>query len=100
MATEYPNVYSTSPLLNVGSTAHTVFDFGFVASVLRIYNAGTVDLYADFKGNVPSTGTSHIVKSGDTLSLSAGPAVGQLGLTTTSTGATGSRVSVLAMSDL
>lgn len=101
MPAQFPNAYSTSPLINVGSTAFTVFDLPFLPKVLRIYNQGTVDLYLDFNGNAPSTGTGHIVKAADALVLNPVPvAIGSLGMTTTSTGATGVRVSVLALGDL
>lgn len=98
---EFPNQYSTSPLLNAASTAHTVFALPFIPRVLRIYNAGTVDLYADFKGNAPSTGTAHIIKTLTDMTLNPCPIpIAELGLTTTSTSAGGQRVSVLALGHL
>lgn len=95
---EFPNQYSTSPVLNAGSTAHTVVALTFVPQFLRIYNAGSVDLYVDFKGNAPSTGTSHIIKTSDALVLNPTPVpLAEIGLTTTSTSAAGQRVSVVAL---
>lgn len=100
MAT-FPNQYSTSPLLNVSSTAHTVFALPFIPRFLRIYNGGSGDLYADFAGNAPSTGAGHIIKGAEALVLNPCPvAIAELGLTSTSTGAAGIRVSVLALGDL
>ena len=100
MAATTPNVYSTSPLLNVSSTAGESISFGFAARFLRVYNASAVDLFFDALGNVPSTGSGrHIIKTGDKFEADLGVRVRQIGLTTTSTGAGGSLVSVLALGD-
>lgn len=93
------NLYSTSPLVNVGSTAPTSFAFGFYARALRLYNASSVDAYFDLAGDAPSTGTSNILKAGEQLVLNPLPTpLAAIQITTTSTGATGARVSVLAFS--
>lgn len=96
------NIYSTSPVVNAGSTAHTVFTFGLdsPAKYLRVYNAGSVDLFVNLEGSAPSTGGgSHIVRTLTDMTLQHVPTpILALGLTTTSTTAAGQRVAVLAIS--
>jgi len=95
----FPNAYSTSPLINAASTAHTVFALTFMPRYLRIYNTTGADLYVDYTGNAPSTATSHYLLNGTALELNPVPGpIGEFALTTTTTGA-GVRVSVLALWD-
>lgn len=93
------NVFSTAGPLNVSSTSGRQYAFGFGAVTLRIFNASSVDLYADFTGNLPSTGgTAHVIKTTDKFEAAV-PRLQSLGLTTTSTGAGGAQVYVLALGD-
>ena len=93
------DVYTTSPVINAGSTAGERISFGFPARTLvRVYNASTFDLYVDLKGAAASTATSHIVKTLDALTLpSLRVPLGGLAVHTTTTAAAGARVSILAV---
>lgn len=95
MPSQFPNAYSCTVTLGAASTAGEIMEFKLISQSLRIYNAGSVDLFIDMNGNAPSTGTSHVIASGDVLTESV-LGIASLGLHTTSTGS-GQRVSVLAM---
>ncbi len=95
---EFPNTYSTSPVLNAASTAPVPFALPFLPKYLRIYNASAFDLYADYTGTAATTGSSHIIKTLTDQTFNPVPVpIGALSLTTTTTAAAGARVSVVAL---
>lgn len=94
------NIYSTSPFINDGTTAPTVFTFGLIPRYLRVYNPSAVDIFAALDGT-PSTGPGGgiLVKAGGEFVISLVPCpIASVGLTSTTTVAGTTRASVLAIS--
>lgn len=109
------SIYSCQRLLNVNSTAATSLIFGFPAQYVRIDNLGAVDLFlrpsATCSPTAPSTDeysiTSCAVAGRNNWEYYPPPVsyrqacadmtLGSLSLFTTSTGAGGQKISILAM---
>ncbi len=91
------NVYSCQVNLNLSSTTGEVLSLGFGASFLRIFNPSGVDCFVNFAGNA-ATCRDHVVKTGATFE-SPIPRLRTIALTTTSTGASGQLVHVVALGE-
>lgn len=101
MAESPLNYYSTNGLVGAAATCGVLRDFGFPATFLRVYNAGTVDLYVNLRGLnacTMSTATEHVIASAtaETFQLASHP-IGSIALWTTSTAAAGQKISTLAL---
>ena len=98
MATPFttPNVFASSFTLGAASTVGDSVDLPFKANYVRLYNYTAVDLYFDLLGNTPSTAMSHMVRACSEWGANV-PPVQKIALHTTSTGAGGQVVRVLAM---
>lgn len=102
---DFPNVYSTTFLVGVNSTAGTVASFGFNSKFVRIQNLGAVDLFINVQnssGISSTTGTgqfciSSCAASWTCLDLFAPISLAGVGVISTSTGAGGQRVAILAL---
>lgn len=101
MAESPLNYYSTNGAVGAAATCGVLRDFGFPAKTLRVYNAGTVDLYVNLRGLnacTMSTGVEHVIASAtaEIFYLTSHP-VGSIALWTTSTVAAGQKIGTLAM---
>lgn len=101
---EFPNVYSCVAVINAASTAGATASFGFLAkSYISIENLSSVDLFVNLKDGAATTevGTINIGTCGITsLKLELRNLdfpISGIGLHTTSTGAGGNKVNILAI---
>lgn len=94
------NYFSTNPLLGDAATCGKLLDFGFPAVFVRVYNTCAVPLFVNLRGLNAcgmSTGVEAWFSSGETILPLPETPIGSLAVWSTSTGAGGHRISVLAL---